>query len=1097
MNMKKYLALIPVALALFSAQQANAAFTKAQTGVHTAWSTGTSMTSTFASAPATGDLVIVGINFYNASNCGTLSSVTDGNGNAFTVTTATTTNASNSGCARVAYELSAPSNATKTITATFTTNPQSGSDIWADDFTVSGGTVSLDSSSTGSGSGATITTPTTTVSGSGDLLYGVGSTAGSGITAASSPWTGNDAGVASDGNYTEYDLSASVNTAVKFTQHSAKWNSVGISFKLTASGAPDATSASTTINGDGAKSGDTITITGTNFGTATAGNRATCNGGAGTGCIQFIAGGTDTVADGSISSWTNTAITFTVSSTLNSNGGASALQVWAANASDTTPLTYYIYPNITSIASVGSSGLPAGRTYNASDTDGLVMLAGDHFGTSGTSSILGVLATQYGSTGGSCTTGGYTSTSACFEVPSTINSSTYAGNIILTRGSDNKQASSTATYGSNGFSILPRITAVNPTSTYQGQVVQILGDHLCGPSGTCPSATTSTTNHVAFGGTTSTVFVNLTGGAGVCNGSGNAWAQGEICIDLPALSAGSASATITSNSNISNAFSFTATNPPVPGAPGQPTYSGVNSSTLTLAWSGSTGIVSYYAPQRSTSSAFTAPTALATTTATSTGDSSLTANTTYFFRVQAWNAGGSSTWSASSSQLTLPDVVPSAPTETNVGSSTLTVGWTAPSTGAAYYLVQRATSSAFTAPTSLATTTATSTGDSSLTPLTTYYYRVEAWNTTGAGAWSANSSSTTTGGNSPPNAPTELTPAASAQDVGANVSFTMVATDPESNALQYKVSIYTGSGCTGSPTQVGNENSSQSGWSGQNASSSHEYSSGSTSTYAATLSVGTVYSWTASAIDPDGSNMWSSASACGNFATPFAATYGGTWTTNAGSWATNGSTLAVTPSGGTPQISATSISGQTNVIVEFKAKSTANGNTFYEFRDAISGGTTITPLLTAGGGGPSVPGSTIVSGGNIGLIATSTGVTFTFDDFAAYTGTTITMNNLPSGGCWGIETSTTTVATSTGNTINLSSYAGQIPIDYDNGGGTVAAWTNATCSGAADQSLSSASIFGGDTYTYASSTGGGAASTGGAVVATSSITVNSTGAVSF
>jgi len=61
-------------------------------------------------------------------------------------------------------------------------------------------------------------------------------------------------------------------------------------FQAASSGgsAPDATSLTTTVNGDGGRSGDSITVTGTNFGTVSAGNRATCNGGASTGCIEFI-----------------------------------------------------------------------------------------------------------------------------------------------------------------------------------------------------------------------------------------------------------------------------------------------------------------------------------------------------------------------------------------------------------------------------------------------------------------------------------------------------------------------------------------------------------------------------------------------------------------------------------------------------------------------------------------------------------------------------------------------------------------------------------------------------------------------------------------
>ena len=245
----------------------------------------------------------------------------------------------------------------------------------------------------------------------------------------------------------------------------------------TATPAPNATSVSTTVGGNGGHSGDSITISGTNFGTVATSSAATCNGGVGTGCIQFIVGGTDTVASASITSWTNTSIVFTISPTLASNGGVGSLEVWAANASDTTPLTFYIYPNITAVTALG---LNAAREYSGSDTDGLIMLSGDHFGTSGSATILGSSATQYGSVAGPCTVGGYTSTSVCLEVPTSIANNNYSGNVVLTRASDSLTATSS-------LSILPRITGINPSSQTAGSVMQIVGNHFC-QTGTCPTS---------------------------------------------------------------------------------------------------------------------------------------------------------------------------------------------------------------------------------------------------------------------------------------------------------------------------------------------------------------------------------------------------------------------------------------------------------------------------------------------------------------------------------------------------------------------------------------------------------------------------------
>jgi len=303
---------------------------------------------------------------------------------------------------------------------------------------------------------------------------------------------------------------------------------------------------------DGARSGESVTIGGYGFGVAGVGSRATCGGGTGTGCVQFVAGGNATVDPSSITSWTNTAIAFTVSPTLASNGSTTALQVTAAAQNDATPLTYYIYPNVTGLTALAAN---AARTYNASDTDGLAYLTGDHFGSAGAATILGQSAIQHASTGGTCTTGGFTSSTACLEVPATIVSSTYTGNIVLTRSSDSKAS----TWPS--FGILPRITSNNPTTGAAGTTVQLLGNHFC-ESGTCPVSPnrSSAADNVTFGSAQAldNDFQNLTGGAGACNGSSAAWTHGEICVKVPSsASSGSASTTIISNTHTSNTKAFT------------------------------------------------------------------------------------------------------------------------------------------------------------------------------------------------------------------------------------------------------------------------------------------------------------------------------------------------------------------------------------------------------------------------------------------------------------------------------------------------------------------------------------------------------------
>lgn len=144
---------------------------------------------------------------------------------------------------------------------------------------------------------------------------------------------------------------------------------------------PDATLVSYEIGGDGARSSYSATITGSNFGTVSAGSRANCTGGVGTGCVRFIVGGNATVADADVTAWSNTSITFTVNANLTSYGGLASLRVVSAGASDSTPLDFYIYPNITSAPANGQIGEN-------------ITVSGDHFGgTAGTIKINGVTVT--------------------------------------------------------------------------------------------------------------------------------------------------------------------------------------------------------------------------------------------------------------------------------------------------------------------------------------------------------------------------------------------------------------------------------------------------------------------------------------------------------------------------------------------------------------------------------------------------------------------------------------------------------------------------------------------------------------------------------
>ncbi len=173
---------------------------------------------------------------------------------------------------------------------------------------------------------------------------------------------------------------------------------------------------------------------------------------------------------------------------------------------------------------------------------------------------------------------------------------------------------------------------------------------------------------------------------------------------------------------------------PASGSAGQPT-------TLTLSWNPSAGATSYHC-QLATDSLFTSlvvddPTLI--TTSRQVGP--LTANTKYYWRVNASNGGGTSAYS-SVWNFTTVILAPAAPVlagpangAANV-SLTPTLTWNA-SAGATSYRLQVASDSLFASPVlDDSTLTSTSRQAGPLANTTTYYWRVSAKNSAGSSAFS-------------------------------------------------------------------------------------------------------------------------------------------------------------------------------------------------------------------------------------------------------------------------------------------------------------------------------------------------------------------------
>jgi len=255
--------------------------------------------------------------------------------------------------------------------------------------------------------------------------------------------------------------------------------------------------------------------------------------------------------------------------------------------------------------------------------------------------------------------------------------------------------------------------------------------------------------------------------------------------------------------------------------------------------------------------------------------SSLASNTTYYWKTRAIDVDGSNTWSDTQTNpysFTTLNNIPSTPTNTTPGVGVTAISFTPTLTASSFSDLdvgdtqsasqwQIATDSGFTSVIwdtgTTGPTSNTTTVSSSLNIGTNYYWRVRYLDS--HSGWSNYSNGTMFTTNQAPSAPTLILPTNSATGVTLTPIFQIVASDPDTNNLQYKIVLGTNSAFTGT-TQVFNQSINNTGWSNQNIGTS-AYSSGTTAVY--TISVGnslatnTTYYWKAQAFDYSGSNSWS------------------------------------------------------------------------------------------------------------------------------------------------------------------------------------------------------------------------------------------------
>ena len=219
---------------------------------------------------------------------------------------------------------------------------------------------------------------------------------------------------------------------------------------------------------DGARETQTISISGAGFGT-------TCSASS-----KVSIGAYDLSCTGA--TFNNTTITILVDAAIpdanNGGAGASGLLATIGNTADDARQTFYVYPDITDVTNP-TAYINAAREYNAADTDGMVTINGNHFGSSqGTSSI-----TVLGQT---ATINSWSDTVIQIQVPTTIADNSYTGDIIVYQGAGGNSATSDS-FGGGIYRILPRIISLNPSSQAIGSAIEVIGNHLCQNNGVCPS----------------------------------------------------------------------------------------------------------------------------------------------------------------------------------------------------------------------------------------------------------------------------------------------------------------------------------------------------------------------------------------------------------------------------------------------------------------------------------------------------------------------------------------------------------------------------------------------------------------------------------
>jgi chitodextrinase len=240
-----------------------------------------------------------------------------------------------------------------------------------------------------------------------------------------------------------------------------------------------------------------------------------------------------------------------------------------------------------------------------------------------------------------------------------------------------------------------------------------------------------------------------------------------------------------------------------PTTPTNLTATAASNTQINLSWTASTDNVGVtgYRVERCQGGGCTSFAQIATPAGASFNDSGLSPSLSYSYRVRATDAAGnlsgySNTASATTQGGTSPPTVPTNLTATAASGSQINLSWTASTdnVGVTGYRVERCQGGGCSNFAQIGTPSGTTFNDTSLTPSTSYSYRVRAVDATGTlSGYSNTASASTQGDTTPPSAPTNLT-ATAASSSQINLSWT--ASTDNVGVTGYRVERCQGGGCS-------------------------------------------------------------------------------------------------------------------------------------------------------------------------------------------------------------------------------------------------------------------------------------------------------------